>query len=230
MTHPCSRGTSIFLDVDERRHDAGSRAADGSRSAARHRWAAVSAVAFRTMVAVFTFMICSTVADAATVEIQSINTDDGPLTVIAIEGEFVPGDEAKFVDAASGTRTAIVVFSSPGGSAGAGIEIGKAIRLKGFATYVPDGFTCASACAAAWLAGVPRLMSERSHIGFHAMYKNTNGLPEITSSGNAVLGAYLNQLGLPVPCNRVRHPSYAGRHAMADFRGRKADWSPGHVY
>ena len=31
------------------------------------------------------------------------------------------------------------------------------------------------------------------------MYENKNGLPEITSSGNAVLGAYLNQLGLPVP-------------------------------
>ena len=67
-------------------------------------------------------------------------------------------------------------LNSPAEAQGRGSKSAKPFGLKGFATYVPDGFTCASACAAAWLAGFHGL-SERSHIGFHAMYENKNGLP-----------------------------------------------------
>jgi len=36
---------------------------------------------------------------------------------------------------------AVVVFQSPGGNLRAGIEIGRAIHLKGFATLVPTLFS-----------------------------------------------------------------------------------------
>jgi hypothetical protein len=69
------------------------------------------------------------------------------------------------------------------------------IRLKGFATLVPDTSTCASACAIAWLGGAKRLAGHHASIGFHAASQGRGG-PE-TGLGNALLGAYLNQIGLP---------------------------------
>ena len=55
-------------------------------------------------------------------------------------------------------RASGIVFNSDGGNLLAGIEIGKTIRLKSFATAVLDGLRCASACAFAWLGGSPRFM------------------------------------------------------------------------
>src|SRR5262249_54804640 len=111
--------------------------------------------------------------------------------------EFQAGDDKKFVDVALGISSAIVVFQSPGGNLLAGIEIGRAIHLKGFGTYVPDDIECASACALAWLGGRVRLMGAQGRVGFHAVYVNGNGQPNVSSAGNALVGAYLNQLGLP---------------------------------
>ena len=131
-------------------------------------------------------------ASAATITIETVPTQAGTLTVIAIEGDLVPGDDKRFVDIALTANSAAVVLNSMGGSMLAGIEIGKAIRLKHFGTYVPDDLVCASACALAWLGGVPRMMSERSQIGFHA----TSIDGAVSGAGNALVGAYLNQLGI----------------------------------
>ena len=119
--------------------------------------------AMRYVVAAFAALnLACNSGSAATVDVQTINTADGALTTIAIEGELVPGDETKFADAAIRAPSAVVMLNSPGGREIVGIEIGQAIRHKGFATYVPDGFTCASACALAWVAGGPRFMSAGS--------------------------------------------------------------------
>jgi hypothetical protein len=139
-------------------------------------------------------VIFSNASSAA--EFSRTATTGGP-DVIAISGELALGDEKKFIDFALGTQRALVVLQSPGGNLYAGIEIGRAIHLKGFATLVPDGVQCASACALAWLAGVPRLMGETAQVGFHAVYTSNGGQPAISSAGNALVGAYLNQLGLP---------------------------------
>lgn len=120
-------------------------------------------------------------------------------TIITIEGELILGDEKHFADAAVGVNEAFVVLSNPGDNLFAGSEIGKAMRLKGFSTVVPEGFQCASACAWAWLAGSPRFMGKGATIGFHAAYLTENGENTVSSSGNALVGAYLNQLGLPFP-------------------------------
>jgi hypothetical protein len=121
------------------------------------------------------------------------------LDAIEVRGDLVVGDEGKFVDAAINSASAVVIFHSPGGNLVAGIEIGKAIRLKGFLTLVPDSNLCASACALAWLGGRVRLMSQTGRIGFHAAYSKEKGRPSVSSAGNAIVGAYLNQLGLSTP-------------------------------
>ena len=113
--------------------------------------------------------------------------------VIVIDGDFALGDEKKFINIALGSENALVVFRSPGGNLIAGIEIGKAIHLKGFSTGVPDGVECASACALAWLGGRVRFMSETARVGFHAVFTDVG----VSSAGNALVGAYLNQLALP---------------------------------
>src|SRR5215216_3103188 len=117
--------------------------------------------------------------------------------LIVVSGELSRGDEAKFIEVAIKSADAIVVFHSGGGNLLAGIEIGKAIRLKGFSTLVPDDMHCASACALAWLAGRLRLMSDTARVGFHAVYTSEDGQSRVSSAGNAIAGAYLNQLGLP---------------------------------
>src|SRR6516165_9301012 len=118
--------------------------------------------------------------------------------LIEVVGELVRGDEARFIEAAIKSADAIVVFHSSGGNLLAGMEIGKAIRLKGFSTLVPDKMHCASACALAWLAGRVRLMSDTARVGFHAVYTSEDGETRVSSAGNAIAGAYLNQLGLPM--------------------------------
>jgi hypothetical protein len=47
-----------------------------------------------------------------------------------------------------------------------------------------------------WLAGAHRYAEDDSHIGFHASYINKDGALLESGVGNALVGAYLNQLGL----------------------------------
>jgi hypothetical protein len=83
---------------------------------------------------------------------KTISPSDRP-DVIFVTGDFDVGDEKKFVNTALNSESAIVVFQSSGGNVLAGIAIGKAVHLKGFATLVPNAVQCASACALAWLGG-----------------------------------------------------------------------------
>jgi hypothetical protein len=124
--------------------------------------------------------------------------ENGP-DIIFVTGDLALGDEKKFIDVALSSGNAVVVLQSPGGNLIAGIEIGKAIHLKGFATYVPDNIQCVSACALAWLGGRIRYMSKTARVGFHAAYIDNGGQAAVSSSGNALVGAYLNQIGLPPP-------------------------------
>ena len=121
----------------------------------------------------------------------------GKADIIEVRGDLVVGDERKFIDVVISSATAVVVFHSPGGDLLAGIEIGKAIRLKGFSTLVPETMECSSACALAWLGGRLRYMSDQSRLGFHAAYTKREGQQNVSAAGNALVGAYLNQLGLP---------------------------------
>ena len=127
-----------------------------------------------------------------------IEREIGPAGVdlISVSGTFTQGDDAVFRKVAAASDRAVVVLNSGGGNLQAGLEIGKAIRLRGFATAVPPDALCASACALTWLAGSPRLLDATSKLGFHAAYRLVDGKASESGSANALVGAYLNQLGL----------------------------------
>jgi hypothetical protein len=123
---------------------------------------------------------------------------DGGSALITIDGELELSDIDSFrtkVEPLPVGR-ATVEFRSKGGKLLAGIRIGAQIRAKKFNTVVPDGAQCASACALAWLGGARRLVGEHSNVGFHTAYTLKTGGPAESGPGNAILGAYLNQLGL----------------------------------
>jgi ATP-dependent protease ClpP protease subunit len=115
---------------------------------------------------------------------------------ITVLGSFELGDDKKFIQIALPLDNAIVAFNSDGGNLSAGLGIGRAIRFKEFTTMVPKNSICASACGLAWLGGFERLVDEGAKVGFHAAYITNNGQSLETGMGNALAGAYLNQLGL----------------------------------
>lgn len=119
-----------------------------------------------------------------------------PLQLILIEGELVQGDADRFLEAIRFVELGAVLLESPGGSLIEGLRIGRVIRELGFTTGVAPDTACASACALAWLAGTTRFMDPTALVGFHAAYEENEGRLSESGVGNALVGAYLNELGL----------------------------------
>jgi hypothetical protein len=149
----------------------------------------------RSVCVIIFWLLALPVAQAADIVIKPL---EGGSTLIAIDGELELSDidsfRAKAEPLPVGRTT--VEFRSKGGRLLAGIRIGAQIRAKRFNTVVPDGAQCASACALAWLGGVRRFVGESSSVGFHTAYILKTAGPAESGPGNAILGAYLNQLGL----------------------------------
>ena len=143
--------------------------------------------------ALLAFVFCGS---ALAADITSVPLKKSGEGAILIEGTITAADRELFLTKISPFSSGVVILNSDGGNAYAGIEIGKAIRMRGFKTWVPSGSSCASACAIAWLGGTTRLMGKTALIGFHSVYKFQDGAPVETGAGNAMYGAYLAQLGL----------------------------------
>jgi hypothetical protein len=138
-------------------------------------------------------ILIGNMATAYGTDIQSSILNDGKHLVI-VDGDLTKDDLQTFqrlVRAAPSGST--VALRSNGGAVATGMGMGTLIRMRGLITVVIDDMTCASACAIAWLAGTPRLMGRKARIGFHAA---SIGGAE-TGAGNALVGAYLERLGLP---------------------------------
>jgi len=133
-------------------------------------------------------------ARAAGIEVRSA---DGPMALVVVEGDLELSDIATFREKVAPLAKATVAFRSDGGSLLAGIRIGMQIRVRNFNTVVADGGQCASACAVAWLGGARRFLGTGAKVGFHAAYVQKSGAATESGPGNAVLGAYLDQIGLP---------------------------------
>jgi hypothetical protein len=138
-------------------------------------------------------MLMAFAANAANIEAQQ-----GPdLNTITIVGRMVSGDYDTFgriADSMSGTT--VVVLSSKGGMMVDSVNIGQSIRRHGFGTAVIGDDLCASSCGLIWLAGKPRFASGTAKIGFHAVYVGEGDEARESGVGNALVGAYLNKLGL----------------------------------
>lgn len=139
-------------------------------------------------------VLCAQPALAANIDVTP-QQGDAP-AVVLVRGVLRLEDIETFQFKVAGVSKAVVALDSDGGSLLAGIRIGTLIRLRNFVTLVPSGAVCASACAVAWLGGARRFMALNAKIGFHAAYRNEGGLAIETGAGNAILGAYLSQIGL----------------------------------
>lgn len=133
---------------------------------------------------------------ASASEIKSIQLDDGGAAIFII-GDIEQGDARRFRHEAGKHDDAVVFLESDGGLTAEAIEIGEAIRLKGFATTVVNDSRCNSACALIWLAGTPRSLARSARVGFHATYTEKAGSTAESGVGNAIVGRYLTLLNLP---------------------------------
>lgn len=138
-------------------------------------------------------LLCNIPAFAA--DINLVRGVKGEEDVINVKGDFKIGDENKFRALALTSKRATVFLDSDGGKLQPAIEIGKIIRIKGFATAVQDTI-CSSSCALVWLAGEPRMMSNLTSIGFHVPFKlDPAGKPVSDATHGALIGSYLTSLG-----------------------------------
>lgn len=154
---------------------------------------------FALLVLLTVFAIASERVNAATITVtsQRVKTTEGNLInidAIAIEGAILPGDGRKFLQLTATTRDAIIVLMSPGGSLVDAIDIGDRIYIRQYTTIVPDDRICASACALIWLAGALKVKDPRAKLGFHGAFNQSTG--QTSGPGNALVGAYLQRLGL----------------------------------
>src|SRR5258708_7937574 len=142
--------------------------------------------------ATFACIVTAHCAQAAIISVEP--SVRGQPALVFVDGDLEPGDGDQFRSKTSFLSKAMIAFRSDGGSVVAGIQIGETIRLKGFTTTVTGTARCASACALAWLGGVRRFMRPAARIGVHGAYNMDS---QMTGVGNALIGAYLNKIGLP---------------------------------
>jgi len=147
----------------------------------------------RHVLAIVVLLLAPSAAGAAAIDVKQA---DGAALVM-VDGDLEFNDIEVFRSKVAPLSRATVGFRSDGGSLLAGIRIGMLIRVKNFTTIVPDAAQCASACAVAWLGGTHRYLGAGSKVGFHAAYVQKAGANTESGPGNAVLGAYLDQIGLP---------------------------------
>lgn len=133
-------------------------------------------------------------AAAAQISKPSELASDGQ-DIVIVSGELEAGDDERFELLTRDSTEVQVVLNSPGGNLMAGIGIGRIVRSRGYRTAVLNGSVCASACALAWLGGQNRFLGKTGRVGFHAA-SSPNEATSPSSAGNAVMGAYLGELGL----------------------------------
>jgi TonB family protein len=103
-------------------------------------------------------------------------------------------DQIYPIGAGHPNKQVIVTLISHGGRAKPALQIADQIRKRGMSTFVPGDRRCISACALIWVAGRPRNVGDNSLIGFHAVFDPKTR--QETGVANAVVGAYLRDLGL----------------------------------
>jgi hypothetical protein len=147
----------------------------------------------RHVLAIAILLLAAHTVEAANIEVKQVDAT----SLVMVEGDLELNDIELFRNKVAALSKATVAFRSDGGSLLAGIRIGMLIRVKNFTSIVPEGAQCASACAVAWLGGARRFLGAGSKVGFHAAYVQKAGGTAESGPGNAVLGAYLDQIGLP---------------------------------
>jgi hypothetical protein len=145
-------------------------------------------------------LLATGTANAATLDARQCDSKTEGCYVIALTGTILPGDGDAFNNlvASKSITNALVTLNSPGGDFESGLSIAYAVRRNKFTTWVGDGWDCASMCATIWVAGARRFYQGKAKIGFHGIYWAREDYTPISASsdGNALLGAFYNQIGL----------------------------------
>ena len=121
----------------------------------------------------------------------SIDQQTGTLL---LEGGITEGDFDRFSKALNENDVSRIALASNGGLLREALQIGEQISLNKLNTEVKSNEVCASACAYIWLSGAIKTINSGGSIGFHSPYKD-DGQMSVSSSGNALTGAYLARLG-----------------------------------
>jgi hypothetical protein len=87
-------------------------------------------------------------------------------------GTIAPGSAEAFASEvnARGEYIKTIVLSSPGGSVGDALEMGRLIRARGFATEVEPNRVCVSSCPLVFVGGVKRAAGTGAIIGVHQVF------------------------------------------------------------
>jgi hypothetical protein len=87
-------------------------------------------------------------------------------------GMIAPGSADAFASEvnARGEYIKTIVLSSPGGSVGDALEMGRLIRTRGFATEVEPNRICVSSCPLVFVGGVKRAAGTGAIIGVHQVF------------------------------------------------------------
>jgi hypothetical protein len=87
-------------------------------------------------------------------------------------GMIAPGSADAFAAEvnARGEYIKTVVLSSPGGSVGDALEMGRLIRARGFATEIEPNRICVSSCPLVFVGGVKRAAGTGAIIGVHQVF------------------------------------------------------------
>ena len=116
-------------------------------------------------------------------------------------GAITPGTSKLFADEIEkrGSYIKTVVLMSPGGSVQDALEMGRLIRVKGFATEIEAGAYCASSCPLVFAGGVQRIAGKGAAIGVHQVSAHD----EAASGGmagaqkvSAICQKYLREMGV----------------------------------
>jgi hypothetical protein len=87
-------------------------------------------------------------------------------------GTIAPGSAEAFASEvnARGEYIKTIVLSSPGGSVGDALEMGRLIRARAFATEVEQNRICVSSCPLVFVGGVKRAAGTGAIIGVHQVF------------------------------------------------------------
>jgi hypothetical protein len=140
-------------------------------------------------------------AHAATITVDKFKDSDN--SFVAVWGDIVEGDDKKLADALNNASIQGVLLNSHGGHFQAGLAMAKLVYERKLWTSVRKDWECTSACGFIWLAGSVRYYGPKTKIGFHSVgvvYRDKQGKiisdAVASNSGNALVGAFYNQLGL----------------------------------
>ena len=129
---------------------------------------------------------------ATAAEIKFIGSD-----IINVSGRIEAGDHLTIsrIVLAKMPDSTTIMLNSHGGFGNTAFMIGRAIRSRGFATKIPAGAHCDSACSLIWLAGIRREIDCQARIGLHAPRKSRTFEP--SESGNKIMADYMAEMGAP---------------------------------